>query len=84
MKGKIITEIKNIRFNEEDLKDFDRARKILGVSPGLWGEDAEVIKKSIKFVNEFHSLVWDQFLNTYSPMLRELIKKRLNEGVVNI
>lgn len=68
---------KTIRFNEEELKEFDKAREILKIPSGLWGEDAEIIKKSIRFVIEFSHLFWEKFLNDYPPLAREIIKEKL-------
>lgn len=72
--------MKQIRFNKKELEEFERVRKILNVPKDSWGEDSDVVKRSIRFVIDFNSLVWDKFLSDYSPLLREFIKRKM-EGL---
>lgn len=67
-----------VRFNKEEETDKLMAREVLGIPKGVYGEDAQIIKKSIKFVVNFHHLIWSKFLNDYTPSMREYIKKELN------
>ena len=67
----------SVRFNKQEETDMLMAREILGIPKGSYGEDTQIIKKSIKFVVDFHHLLWSKFLNDYTPSMREYIKKEL-------
>lgn len=67
----------SIRFNEKERMEMEDARKILGIAKNIHGEIPSIVMGSVRFVIQFHHLVWDQFLNQYPPQAREYIKERL-------